>query len=624
MFLKRSMVLAAGVLLFVISFIIYFDVCHSQMEDRFRAEREKFHSDNLVLTAPAPVSTAPAVAPQNAPSPSSDTTPDTNTLIGPVPPTGPATPENPTPSTNAPDPNAAPLPPAPSTRYDPRDNASPFFVRTSYRPSDESSALVADNTITGSLTTPTAPAVVAPDTNSPAPAPVATPAPTTNVVEPAPSPAPATNAAAPATPVAQPAATHSGAVEGSVIILLYHQFKAPGVAIPAKFQWTLNQDVFASEMKYIHDNGYHVVSLADVVRFLKHQITLPPGSVCITIDDGYKSAIVYAAPILKQYGYPWTFYIYPEFITDAEGPGAASWKDLLDLQAQGVDIESHSMTHPILTKHEQKIKGVWHNLSPTEYDQWLTNETAGAKAVLEQKMGKPITSFAYPFGAYNKEVEAKAIAAGYESILTVAGNPVHSTTSLDSIGRYTITQSEVKNFESDLRQGALGLADPEPSPGATITNPRPVISAVLGYQGALDPKSIETSVYDFDVRHDFDPVTNAIRLYLPRDLIQPVVTVNIRVKDAKSGQTMVARWHFNYEPVGGAIPPHPPISATPHPAAAPAKSPTPAVTAAPSTNAPAAAVESPRWKKRPRVRRWPRLLPGQPTNPSLFPVRECG
>ena len=334
-----------------------------------------------------------------------------------------------------------------------------------------------------------------------------------------------------------------------MIVLLYHQFVPAGASVPPKMLYTMNQDVFESEMKYLHDNGYHVVSIPDVIRFLKHEIGLPPNSVAITIDDGYKSAIVWAAPVLKQYGYPWTYFVYPQFITETEGKGAASWNDLLALQADGVDIECHSMRHPFLAKLHQQIKGVWHDFTPEEYDQWLDNETAGSKALLEQKMGKPITCFAYPYGAYNKQVEDKAIAAGYEAIFTVADNPVHTTTNIHSIGRYIITQPVEKAFAGYLRQGALGVADAQPAPGATINDPRPVITAVLGYAGNLDPKSIETDVRDFGiVKHDFDPKTSTVRLYLPRDLIQPVNLVNIRIKDAETGQVMVANWHFNYEP----------------------------------------------------------------------------
>jgi peptidoglycan/xylan/chitin deacetylase (PgdA/CDA1 family) len=549
MFLKRSIVLVVGVLLFIATLIVYSYVSHAQMEQRFADERQKYNVEGVILTTSEPATPAPTPTPAPATTAAASDTnsaPDTNNIVTPVPSPGdmPAG-TSPAPATNAPtpDPNAAPAPmPAPSTRNDPAMQPSRFFVRASYRPLGLEMQLA--NAAIGAITAPNAPPSAIPATNSAAPI-------TGPAIPPATSESPA------ASPVTD---AHSKSMEGSVIVLLYHQFKAPGVAIPSKYQWTLNQDVFASEMKYIHDNGYHVVSLADVIRFLKHEITLPPASVCITIDDGYKSAIVYAAPILKQYGYPWTFFIYPEFITVSEGSGAASWNDLLALQAQGVDIESHSMTHPKLNSLLHKFNGSVHRLSPEEYDQWLTIETAGSKAILEQKMGKRITCFAYPFGEYNSQVEAKVIAAGYEAILTVAGNPVHSSTSLLSIGRYTITQSEVKHFESDLRDGALGLGDANPAPGAIVTNPRPVISAVLGFAGTLDPKSIEASVYGFDVRHDFDPKTNTLRLYLASDLIQQTVPVKILVKDAASGQTMVARWRFEYQPSDA--PAHAPIAPT--------------------------------------------------------------
>jgi len=614
---KRYLFLAACVLLFIVGFIAYFTISRVEMDNHFREEREKFNVQGVTLTspssptvpapalpaisssgttsAPTPDASTPSVSPaptttDSTASPASSATPaatdspapamnpaatDPNIIIGPVPPP-PSTPAPaPDSSTNAApaptDSTTAPMAPS-STMNDTRQSLAPFLVRAAYHPmaqsptndlvrpgtpnpTEPSPHILGVNTVEGSTSTNATPSKPA-ATNGEA------------------TTAPVTNSSSTNIP---PALTggHATGVEASVIVLLYHQFTPSNVHAPAKFQWTMNVDVFASEMKYIHDNGYHVIPMSDLIKFLHHEIGLPPNSVVITIDDGYKSAIVHAAPILKQYGYPWTFFVYPEFITVNEGSGAASWNDLLALQADGVDIESHSMTHPTLTKHTQKWKGSVHTLSAEEYDEWLTNETLGSKTLLEQKMGKPILCFAYPYGAYNKEVEAKAIAAGYQYIFTVADNPVHGTTNPHSIGRYTITQGVEKDFAAYLRQGALGVADADPAPGGTTTNPRPVITAVLGYAGTLDPNSIETSVRDFGiVKHDFDPKTSTIRLYLPRDLIQPVNLVNIRVKDAQTGQVMVANWHFNFEPAGGTGT-HAPIA--------------PATNSAPeSTNAPAA------------------------------------
>jgi hypothetical protein len=240
------------------------------------------------------------------------------------------------------------------------------------------------------------------------------------------------------------------------------------------------------------------------------------------------------------------------------------------------------MTHPQLTRRGSK--------TPEAYDAWLTNETAGAKAVLEQHMGKPITCFAYPYGDYNKQVEAKVIAAGFEAIFTVADNPVHSTTNLHSIGRYTITRPVEKDFAAYLRQSALALTKADPEPGTTITNPLPVITVVLAPMGAAK--------LDFGVvRHDFDPQTNTLRLYLSRPLISPVVLVNLRAKDATTGQIMVANWYFNYAPAPGTTT-HPPIAPTANPPSASTKKTTTTtvtastVTAAPTTTVPTTAAKA--------------------------------
>jgi peptidoglycan/xylan/chitin deacetylase (PgdA/CDA1 family) len=357
----------------------------------------------------------------------------------------------------------------------------------------------------------------------------------------------------PAAPSSAPTSSESPAtVESpSAIILGYHQFTAGDQ--PSKNIYSMTANAFADEMKYLKDNGCHVVPLSQIVAFIEGKATLPPHAVAITIDDGYKSPILYAAPILKQYGYPWTFFCYTDFIASHESKGAASWDDLIELDKEGVDIECHSKSHPMLGHKNGK--------SPDRYDQWLTAETAGAKAILEQHLNKKIVYFAYPFGDYNKQVQDKLVASGYEAIFTVAGNPVRATTSLLSMGRYVVTSPEEKDFAGWLRQGALSVVTATPAPGATENSPRPVISAVLNFDGQLEPKSIEASVKGYGaVPVDFDAQTSTVRLYLPRDLIQPVVNVSIHAKDAQTKQTMVANWQFNYEAAATATP-VPPIGA---------------------------------------------------------------
>jgi peptidoglycan/xylan/chitin deacetylase (PgdA/CDA1 family) len=341
------------------------------------------------------------------------------------------------------------------------------------------------------------------------------------------------------------------AVAASAIILGYHQFTPAGQH--SKNIYSMDAGAFEQEMQYLKDNGCNVVPLSDVVAYVEGKGKLPPHAVAITIDDGYKSPLLYAAPILKKYGYPWTFFCYTDFITSHESKGASSWNDLIELGKEGIDVECHSKSHPFLSHKNGK--------TPEEYDQWLTAETAGAKATLEAHLHKTIKYFAYPYGDYNKQVQDKLIASGYEAIFTVAGNPVHATTSQYRMGRYVITSPEEKDFAAYLRQGALTIMAATPEPGATITDPRPIISAVLNYHGTLDPKSIQAVVKGYGmVPTDFDDKTSTVRLYLQRDLIQPVVNVSIRVKDPQANQTLVNNWQFNYQMTN--TPAAPPISSS--------------------------------------------------------------
>jgi len=579
---KRLLVLAGLLALFVTSFFVYFHLTDAQIENDFHKEREKYHVDNTVLTTdnPPPIGAAPVADSSTsnaAPAADSNAAPvNPNTLIGPVPPpaspdsSAPATPDNSTPpdSSAPPATNAPAAAPASSTFLYPGLSRLPLALLAATNPTATNPAPEPAATATDAAPVSPEPAIHSAPSVTPEPIPAApTPAGSATNAEPA---APeSTKSPAPAEKAAIKESHSPLPVASSVIVLGYHQFTGPGVA--SKNIYSMRQDVFDQEMKYLKDNNYHVVPLADVVRFVKHEIGLPPNSVAVTIDDGYKSSIVWAAPVLKKYNFPWTFFVYPDFITVNEGKGAASWNDLLQLQAEGVDIECHSKSHPIMTKKGAK--------TPEQYDAWLTAETAGAKATLEKHLGRPVPFFAYPYGAYNKEVQAKVVQAGFEAIFTVANNPVHPFTDVFSIGRYVITEPVEKNFAAYLRQGALAVADATPAPGATISDPRPVISAVLGFAGTLDPATITADVRDYgEVRHDFDPKTSTIRLYLPRDLIDPVVVVNIRAKD--DGQTMIASWRFNYTPTApGAA--HAPIPSAPHPAPTTksADAPTPAVPA---------------------------------------------
>ena len=71
---------------------------------------------------------------------------------------------------------------------------------------------------------------------------------------------------------------------------------------------------FRNQMQAIQDLKMNVLSLEDFVLWKQGKKTIPDKSVLITIDDGWLSVYTDAYPILKEFEYPFTIYLYTNYI----------------------------------------------------------------------------------------------------------------------------------------------------------------------------------------------------------------------------------------------------------------------------------------------------------------------
>lgn len=200
-------------------------------------------------------------------------------------------------------------------------------------------------------------------------------------------------------------------------VLCYHQFtEAP----KSNSKMVVTRAEFENQMNYLASNGYHVFSLNELAKFLDGKKELPIKSVVITIDDGYKSYLNVAYPILKKFKFPSTMFVYPEFI----GAGKAlSWQDVKYLShAPLVDIQSHSKTHDSLSP----LPG---GESQEDYLSRLKFEVEGAEQILSSRTGQSISYFAYPYGNSSLEIVELLEKKNYELAVTVhkGSNPSFST-----------------------------------------------------------------------------------------------------------------------------------------------------------------------------------------------------
>ncbi len=173
---------------------------------------------------------------------------------------------------------------------------------------------------------------------------------------------------------------------------------------------------FGAHLDQIVAAGATVLPLGEAVRMLREGRRLPPRAVVLTFDDGYASVVDTAWPLLRERGWPATLFVVIDglesaqrFHWDAHEPAhprhrLATWGQVLEASAEGLDIGSHTRTHPWL---------------PGLSDADLTRELAESRSCLEEMLGREVLSVAYPSGGWDRRVRAAAGRAGYEIAITV-------------------------------------------------------------------------------------------------------------------------------------------------------------------------------------------------------------
>ena len=196
----------------------------------------------------------------------------------------------------------------------------------------------------------------------------------------------------------------------TVPILAYHRFGEKNGKM------VVTPEAFAAQMKYLAENDYRVIPLADLVEFLAGKRSLPHRAVVITADDGYASVYRHAYPVLKQYGFPATVFVYTDFIGAGD---ALTWPQMQEMIASGlIDIESHSKSH-------ESLVAMLPGESERSYRARVDKELTVGRDVLQRKLGVHISIFAYPYGDASAAVVERAQKADYQLAVTVnpGGNP---------------------------------------------------------------------------------------------------------------------------------------------------------------------------------------------------------
>ena len=362
---------------------------------------------------------------------------------------------------------------------------------------------------------------------------------------------------------AQPAAEAAPAVEinksATVSILGYHDFRERGGT-----PMIIAEPKFRQQMQAIKDSKIPVIRMSDVIAWKRGEKDIPEEAICITMDDGWEGVYQYAYPVLKEFGFPFTIYLYKKYVNI--GGRSMTWDQIREMMEHGCEVGSHTVSHEALTK-----KG---RMSDDEYQLWLLGELKESKEFLETHLGIKVTSVAYPYGNHNELIEGLALQVGYDAGITVNGAKVSFDQPNAKLARYIVHGEEDSVFRNATTFRARGelssakaialdakteqgtpLVQLKPEPNSTVPDRRPVIEANLVGLGTIVPESIRVRVSGFGVvPAEFDQQTFILRYQPPTKLRREECNVSITFKRNKETPEELITWKFKIDLAAAYIP----------------------------------------------------------------------
>jgi peptidoglycan/xylan/chitin deacetylase (PgdA/CDA1 family) len=347
-----------------------------------------------------------------------------------------------------------------------------------------------------------------------------------------------------------------------VSILGYHDFRDRGGS-----PMLIAASKFREQMQAIKDSKIPVISLSDVMAWKKGEKNIPEEAIVITMDDGWEGVHTFAYPVLRDFGFPFTIYLYKKYVNI--GGRSLSWDQIKEMMQHGCEIGSHSVSHESLKKRSKSAK------TDADFQQWILSELKDSREFLEQNLKIKCTSFAYPFGIFDEAVMETGLQIGYESLVTVNGQKVTWDTPNGKLGRYIIHGDSDTNFKlatSFRGRGDVGsnkflvadakndkgeqLIDLSPKPDEVTADRMPVITAGLKKIGTIVPESIKLRVAGLgSVPATYDPVTMTVRYPFPYKLRHEECAVSLSFQRDATQPAEVVSWRFkidlkaSYQPV---------------------------------------------------------------------------
>jgi len=210
--------------------------------------------------------------------------------------------------------------------------------------------------------------------------------------------------------------------------------------------------VLSEQLSFLTERGFTPLTVADLVASLNKNNgrALPAKPVVLTFDDGYADFHSDALPVLEQHRFPATVFLTSGWVADAGRDAAGRplddmlcWGQAREIAQTGIEIGGHSHSHPQLDQLP---------------DAELRQELRRNKGLLEEKIGAPVATMAYPYGYSSARVRREVRRAGYWAACAVNNTIAADKHDVLAIPRLTVAQhTTMSMFKRAVEGSAVPL-----------------------------------------------------------------------------------------------------------------------------------------------------------------------
>lgn len=270
--------------------------------------------------------------------------------------------------------------------------------------------------------------------------------------------------------MAAPSLTPSVLQPGDFIVLAYHEIADDVRELGEADAVSTRQ--FANQLSWLRENGYHPVSVQQILDARAGIAPLPERAVLLSFDDGYRSLYEKAYPLLLAFGYPGVASLVGEWMQAPAGTSVSygdkqlpresflSWEQAREMQASGlIEFGSHSYAqHRALPANPQgnvepAIVTAQYDPATQSYESardWeirVRADLARNSALIQHHLGKAPRVMTWPYGRYNGKAIDIANDLGMLVCLTLDEGINHPAQALSrTLRNYLIHNPELSGF----------------------------------------------------------------------------------------------------------------------------------------------------------------------------------